>query len=160
MSKSKKDPLRSVGNAVGINSTNIKRVGNALEGWGKNIEANLQDTGAAWRDLFSGNFNNLGNNAVRGTLAGISMGAISRKDKRRLGGEASFERARREKEEKAAEDVIKDQQNAVAAQGQLIANTVAGLVDAKRRTPGRRMVMSDNLLSSMRNNSLLTMADR
>lgn len=135
MSKSKKDPFRQIS---------------------KNIESGLQDAGSHVKEIFSGNFNNM-------TQSGVSVMAspfLSKRQRTQIIGETGTDRRLREGEEKAAADVVKDVQNQVDAQGQLIANTIMGLADSKKRTPGRRQVMSPNLLSQMQSQSLLTGSTR
>lgn len=138
MSKSKKDPLRGVGNVIRDTTSNV--------------EAGLQDFANYGKEVFSGNFNNIGQSG----LSVVTSPFLSRRQRREMIGETSNQRRLREGEEKAAADVVQDAQNQVNAQGQLIADTIMGLADSRKRTPGRRQVMSPNLLSQMQSNSLLS----
>lgn len=143
MSKSKKDPFNKVGNFV-----------RALP---KNIEKGFQADFANLGQLFKGNFNNQFNSVMQGSATQTVFGNDTKKAAGWVGagGETAVERLKREGEDKAAADVIKDAQNQTAAQGQMIANTIMGITDQKKRTPGRKQVMSNNLLNTVANNSLL-----
>ena len=148
MSKSKKDPFNKVGNFIRAAPKNIER----------GFAADFANLG----QLFKGNFNNQFNSAMQGSATQSVFGNDTKKAAGWVGagGDTAVERLKTEADNKAADDVIKDAQNQQAAQGQMIANTIMGLSEAKKRTPGRKQVMGDNLLKTMQSNSLLSMANK
>ena len=135
---------------IGFVDNTVKAVQDA----GKNIEANFQDTGKFFGEIFRGNFNNLGESIVRSTMAGATGMMINPKDKRRIGGEASFERRAREGQEAADKAAAQDLANQNAELLRQNAAVFSGAAEARKRAPGRSMTLLNQ--SGSPRNTLLT----
>lgn len=152
------DPMRifNGGNLENNIKNTFSTVGENLKGVGKNLETNV---GRHFRDVgavLKGNFNNIGQNALRDMSPSFNENDQKAFTKSLLGSsETTSERMVSEAEAKVAEAESLDRATIANETVRANAGVVAGLVDARKRAPGRAQTLLNN--PGKGSNTLLTM---
>lgn len=123
----------------------------ALTQYGKNLERGTQQAFADIGQMAKGNFNNAGNSLLAGPL--LISGANPDDINRMLPGPTGSQKAKNDAVAAANDQAANDAASLIAAKEAQVASTLAGIVDAQKRTPGRAQTL---LTGSSRNNTLLT----
>ncbi len=134
----------TVNNAVG--AATLGTVGNSLDDIGENLEKNGQmvvnNAVGVWQP---GGLNNFGNSVLQNHMAIMSGGMTDNNDIKAAAGESGMERKAREGAEKAVNDEKNAAAEAVAtAQAEAlrqVESSIAGIVDRRKRSPGKALTL-------------------
>jgi len=122
---------------VGFIDNAVDSTVGAIQGAGMNIERNTQNTLNNVALLAKGDFNNVGQSLLQNYAAAATLGLANPDDIRRLTGASGVERKKDKTEADAAAQVATDAANVVAEKDRQIKSTIAGVVGAYQRAPGR-----------------------
>ena len=133
---------------MGSPSGTIKRLGS-------NIEQNAQNVANNLARISKGDFNNLGSTLLYNYAVAASGGLANPNEIKNLTGETNVDRFTREQETRAKNEEANAAAAVQAEQIRQVESTLAGIVGAKKRQPGR----AQTLIGSRPSNTLLTFTE-
>lgn len=132
-----------------------KETERAVGGLGKNVERNAQTFANDLGTVLKGDFNNIGQSALRTFLNYKTFGLVNPDDMKKVTGETGSERAKSEAEKEARNEQANLAGYRQSEMDEMVKSVISGQVSSRRTNPGSRQTFV-NFGSAPKSNTLLT----